>query len=240
MDQREAQRFWDAAARENALFFVDNNLDYRTPDVERFWAEGADAVDAILTSVGVALEPDDVVVEIGCGVGRLTRVLAGQAARVIAIDISHEMLTRARELNPHLDNVEWVHGDGRTLSAVPDGGATACLSHVVFQHIPSPDVTLGYVREMGRVLRPAGWSAFIVSTSPEVHQPPGGAHRMRLRARALFSRGPRGQDHPAWLGSSVPEDALRSAIAEGDMELEHLLGLGTQFTTVLARRRSAV
>lgn len=237
MDQREAQRFWDEAARENALYFVDNRVDYRDPDLKDFWVGGADAVEKILTAAGVQLEPNDVVVEIGCGVGRLTRVLAARAGRVTALDISAEMLGRARELNPHLDNVDWVHGDGATLSGVPDGVADACFSHVVFQHVPTAEATLSYVREMGRVLRPGGWSAFLLSTGADVHEPRDIPQRVRWRLRALLGRGPRGQEHPAWLGCAVPVEELRMAVSAGDMELEQLLDPGTQFTTVLTRRR---
>lgn len=239
MDQRQAQRFWDEAARENALFFVDNRVDYRDPDLERFWAGGEEAVESILTAARVAIGPDDVVVEIGCGVGRLTRVLAARCRRVMALDLSAEMLARARELNAHLDNVEWLQGDGTTLAGVSDGSADACISHVVFQHVPTAEVTLGYVREMGRVLRPGGWSAFQVSTTPEVHRPRGMPERARWRLRALLRRGPRRQEHPAWLGSPVSVGDLRAAADAGHMDIERVLDLGSQFTTVLARRRGA-
>jgi ubiquinone/menaquinone biosynthesis C-methylase UbiE len=79
---------------------------------------------------------------------------------VIALDVSQEMLARARELNAQVQNVEWIHGDGRTLAPIGDGAVDGCFSHVVFQHLPDPEMTLGYVREMGRVLRPGGWAAF--------------------------------------------------------------------------------
>ena len=32
--------FWDARAREDAFFFVDDRLDYGSPDEERFWTGG--------------------------------------------------------------------------------------------------------------------------------------------------------------------------------------------------------
>jgi SAM-dependent methyltransferase len=239
MDAREAERFWDEAAREHALFFVDNRLDYRNPDVERFWAGGGEAVDAMLSAVDVEVARDDVIVEIGCGVGRLTRVLADRAARVVALDISSEMLARARELNPGLGNVEWVHGDGTTLRGVADGSASGVFSHVVFQHLPDPAATLGYVREMGRVLRPGGWSVFQLSTAPEVHRPGALRDRARWWARAALRRGPRRQSHPAWLGSAVDVADLREASSGSGMEVERLLSPGTKFTTVLLRRPAA-
>ena len=143
--------------------------------------------------------------EIGCGVGRITRVLAARAAQVLALDVSDEMLARARELNPALTNVSWVLGDGLSLHGIPDASLDACVSVVVFQHIPDPEVTLGYVREVGRVLRPGGWAALQVSDDPAIHRARPG---LAPRVRALLGRAPRGQRHPAWLGSSVTPTAL--------------------------------
>src|SRR2546423_8971633 len=164
------QRFWDARARENAFFFVDSRLDYRHPDLERFWAGGRADLDHMLDELGEAVGGGDVALDLGCGVGRLTRALAARAREVIALDVSPRMLALAREHNAGLDNVRWVRGDRVTLRPVGDGEGDACLSPVVFQHIPDPEVTLGYVREMGRVLRPGGWAAFQVSTDPAVHR----------------------------------------------------------------------
>ena len=230
------ESYWDARARENAMYFVDNTVDYRSPDAERFWQEGERALDAILGSLGVRVAPEDEVVEIGCGLGRITRALAARAASVTALDVSAAMLERARELNAGLANVRWLHGDGTTLAGVADAEASACFSHVVFQHIPDPAITLGYVREMGRVLRPGGWSAFQVSNDPSVHRPVGGAARLRQRLLAAAGRAPRGQDDPAWLGSAVDIGELRRVAEGAGMRVERVVGEGTQFCFVLLRR----
>jgi SAM-dependent methyltransferase len=229
----DVERFWDARAREQALFFVDNTIDYRHPDVERFWAGGEDALRLILEELGLAIGPDEIVVEIGCGVGRMTRALAARGAHVTAIDVSAEMLGRARELNPGLDNVRWLQEDGESLAGVEAASADGCFSHVVFQHLPDPELTLGYVREMGRVLRHGGWAAFGVSTNPAVHRP---RQRARWRLAALLRRGPRAQEHPAWLGSAVPLERLHAGLAEAGLVPERVRGAGSQFTLVLARR----
>ena len=96
-----------------------------------------------LELLGAELRPTDHVVEIGCGLGRMTRALAARAGGVTAIDVSPEMLERAQRLNPNLSTVAWTAGDGTTLAGIPDASADACMSHVVFQHIPDPAVTLG-------------------------------------------------------------------------------------------------
>lgn len=229
----QAERFWDERAREQAFFFVDNRVAYRNPDIERFWAEGEEVVERILGELEIDIDATDSLVEIGCGVGRLTRALAGHAAHVTAVDVSAEMLARARQLNPDLDNVTWMHGDGRSLAGVADETADGCFSHVVFQHLPTPELTLGYVREMGRVLRPGGWTAFGVSTDPTVHRP---RRRIRWRVSALLGRGPRAQEDPAWLGSAVPLERLRDAAEESGMVLDRVLHPGTQFTLIRGRR----
>src|SRR3954453_10122277 len=97
-------QFGDERARQDAFWFVDSRLEYGSPDVERFWADGASDLQQLLDMVGAEVRPTDTVVDIGCGLGRLSRALAGRAAQVLAIDISAEMLEQAREYNAHLEN----------------------------------------------------------------------------------------------------------------------------------------
>lgn len=231
------RRFWDARARENALYFINNTLDYGDPDTERFWESGPADVDMILERLGAELRPTDVVVEIGCGIGRMTRSLAARTARVAAIDVSAEMIAMARSHNPSLRNVDWIVGDGRSLAGVETAGADCCISFVVLQHIPDPEIQLAYVREMGRVLRPGGWAGFQISDLPAVHAQRPLAWRVRDRIQALRGRLPHGWSHPAWRGSNLELDRLGEVAAESGMDVESVDGAGTQFCFVLLRRR---
>jgi SAM-dependent methyltransferase len=139
------------------------------------------------------------------------------------------MLARARQLNAHLDNVTFLQGDGLSLEVLDDTSADGCFSHVVFQHIPEPEITLGYVQEMARVLRPGGWALFQVSTDPGVHRP-----RLRDRMWTMLRPGFR-----AWRGSAVDPARLRAVASEAGLEIEQLLDEGNQYTTVLARRSAS-
>ena len=229
-------RFWDARAREDAMFFVDDREPYGQADQARFWKQGERDLDHVLGSLGAAVRAGDTVVDVGCGVGRLTRILAERAARVYAIDVSAEMLARAREHNGHLDNVEWVRGDGTTLRPIPDAAADAVVSHVVFQHIPDPRITYRYVAEMGRVLRRGGWAALQVSNDPSIHR---ATQSLGARLRAALGRAPKGQDDPKWLGSAVNLDELRATAERALLSVERVEGAGTQFCLVLLRRTGA-
>jgi SAM-dependent methyltransferase len=228
----DSQRFWDERARENALYYVDNEVGYEDPDTDAFWRRGEEVVQLMLDMVDLEVGPQDTVLDIGCGVGRLTRALASRAGHVYGLDVSREMLALARQHNGDLANVEWVHGDGASLAGVGDASADGCFSHVVFQHIPNPEVTLAYVREMGRVLRPGGWALFQVSTDPSVHRPQRSGIRQRLKR--LLGRDK--ADHPAWWGSAVDVGALRAAAADGGLDVEQVHDEGSQYTTVFARR----
>jgi SAM-dependent methyltransferase len=231
--------FWDARAREDAYFFVDDRRAYGKKDLERFWTEGERDLDRIFELLELELTGDEVVLDIGCGVGRLTRVLAGRAKEVYALDVSREMLARARHHHASLDNVRWLEGDGTTLAPIPDATIDACVSHVVFQHIPDPAVTLGYVGEMGRVLRPGGWAAFQVSNDPSVHRPRERDRRLRRLITSAIGRRPRGVSDPAWLGAAIELSDLRAEASESGLVLERVVGEGTQFCMVRARRDGA-
>lgn len=237
MEAGHMRDFWDARAREDAYFFVDNTGDYRDPDTDRFWASGEETVRLFAERLGVEVGPDDAALDIGCGIGRLTRALAGRAREVYALDVSADMLAQAKELNAHLENVTWLQGDGVSLAGVEDGSIDAIVSFVVFQHIPDPAITLGYVRDMGRVLRPGGWSAFQISNDPRVHQPPPSRPGVGDRVRQLLGRAPRGQSDPAWLGSMVELDDLRTVADAAGMDVERVDGAGQQFCMVVLRRR---
>ena len=224
--------FWNRRAAEDAAYFVDTRQRYRAPDWDHFW-DAAPLLDYVLEGLDVTVRPGDTVLEIGCGIGRMTRVLADRADAVLALDVSDEMLERARELNPQLDNVRWLLGDGESLAVVGDASVDACVSVVVFQHLPDPAIGLAYAREVGRVLRPGGWAALQVSNDPDAHRPRGG---LWLRVKSLIGRAPRGQRDPAWLGSALDLGALAVAAHEGGTELERVWGEGTQYCQVLLRK----
>jgi SAM-dependent methyltransferase len=234
MGPEEMRRFWNARAREDAFYFVDTRQPYKAPEPESFW-HAEELVDYFLGGLQAVIATTDVVLEIGCGLGRITRVLSARAARVVALDVSDEMLRRAEDLNPQLANVDWLLGDGVSLAPLADASVDACVSIVVLQHVPR-SVTLGYVRELGRVLAPGGWAALQISDNPAIHLPRAG---VGARVRALAGRAPRGQRHPAWLGSAVGLPQLARVAGESSLDVQRVWGEGDQYCQVLLRRREA-
>jgi precorrin-6B methylase 2 len=67
---------------------------------------------------GSKVGEEDAVLEIGCSTGKTTRKLAKTCARVVAVDVSSEMVDQTREEVAGFDNVEVVCGDARDIVAL--------------------------------------------------------------------------------------------------------------------------
>jgi SAM-dependent methyltransferase len=98
-------------------------------------------------------------VEVGCGPGRMTGVLAERFDQVVAVDVSEGMLERARSAVTAA-NVDFRLVAGDRLETVEDVIADTLVCYLVLQHLPDRQVVHGYLREFARVLSPGG-SAFV-------------------------------------------------------------------------------
>jgi SAM-dependent methyltransferase len=98
----------------------------------------------------------DFVLNIGCGLGRVDLYLAPHVKELWAIDVSGEMLARAKERLRAWENVRFLEvGNRDFLSAVEDGAMDLVFSYLVLQHLEKEDA-VSYLREAARVLRPGG------------------------------------------------------------------------------------
>lgn len=196
---RRARAFWDAAARADAAWFVATG--HRTTD-RAFFDQGALETDRLLAFCGITVRPTDTVAEIGCGVGRMTHRLAELAGRVVALDISPEMVERAtRNLaDQPAAHCVVVNGDGTLPLA--GGSCDVVFSYITLQHVSSATAQLRYLREALRVLRPggamaiqvraAGWDALAYAWLGHL------VHRAQGRPTI----------HPAWRGATPDPQAI--------------------------------
>ena len=207
----DSRRFWDQAARDNAEWYV--ATDYTTS--EALFAKGAQETDAFLGFCGVEVGRSDLVVEIGCGVGRMTGRLAERARWVIATDVSQEMLERARSNLAGRDNVTFqlVPGDG-TLPEVMNGSADVVFSYITLQHVPNVRAQLRYFEEGARVIGPGGRIAIQIRGDG-------------LRARALDWSGyaahllqGRRTLRPEWRGARVSDTQVLAVLRSESLHAE--------------------
>jgi ubiquinone/menaquinone biosynthesis C-methylase UbiE len=100
------------------------------------------------------LPTDLVLADIGCGTGTLTLELARFARKAIGVDLSHEMLRRARAAAAErgLPNVEFRTGDAAKLP-LEARAVDAAFSVMVLHFLPQPEQA---VAELCRIVRPGG------------------------------------------------------------------------------------
>lgn len=232
------RRFWDARARENAKWFIHSELSYQHPDDAEFWRSGEDSLERTLALFEVGFDGTERVLDLGCGIGRITRALARRAAFVVGVDVSEEMIARGRGALADLSNVELAVGNGRDLRDWEDESFDVVYSFIVFQHIPDPAVTCGYIVEIGRVLRPGGWTIFQLSERPDIHTADHWAstETLAIRLKRRLGRAPRGVAEAPWLGSAVPRSDLLAALDAADLALAGTVGDDSQFCIILAHR----
>ncbi|MBV8733116.1 MAG: class I SAM-dependent methyltransferase [Acidobacteriia bacterium] len=157
---------WNDRAKENAQYYVQNER--KKWDQRDFFRSGEINVANEVMSDMVAIcggqrSPLDLrMLEIGCGVGRMTRMLSRIFGHVTGVDISEEMIRQARENTADLPNVDLMLGDGGTLAGLPDATYDFAFSFIVFQHIPAYSVIASYCREVYRILKPRGLFKFQV------------------------------------------------------------------------------
>lgn len=174
------RRDWDERARRNAFHYIASWK--QEWDVESFLASGESDYTTLVAPVLERCKvpaTGEVMIEVGCGAGRMTRSFARRYAHVIALDISSEMLQRARRINAEQQSILWVQLGGADLSFLAASTADFLFSYLVLQHLPSEDLVFGYIREFLRVLRPGGAFLFQFNGS---HKP-----TMNWRGRLAWS-----------------------------------------------------
>lgn len=243
-DSELMKTFWNSKARENARYYVSSYRPYNDQNWDEFWKSGEILTERFLRESEIPFSGAEKMLEIGCGIGRMTRYFARRFCEVHGIDVSSEMISQAKENLSEFKNVSLHAGSGQDLSSFADASFDFVFSYITFQHIPSPSITLEYIREAGRVLRKGGYVYFQVNNIPV-----GIRYRLRLRSRleSLIRRlrgedrttspiqsGPTELDHPAWQGSRVSMWQIRNACDSGSLKILGTSGERTQYLWVKA------
>ena len=240
---------WDRLASENAMHYIASGEEHwRERD---FFASGesdlARHLDPVLARHGFEARGKSML-EIGCGVGRMSFHLARRFGEVDAVDISPEMFRRAREFQQKFGaaNLRFHLGSGKDLAGFEAERFDLCFSYIVFQHVPDAELIFDYVREIGRVLKQGGMYLFQVN---------GHAH-VRLSASTYLSWGIRDSGRlRKWgmtkrpfvrlgrpdlmAGVPIKPSAMLHTCRSAGLETAEIIGAGSQYMWFVGRKKAA-
>jgi ubiquinone/menaquinone biosynthesis C-methylase UbiE len=204
------ERDWDARAREAAEYYIATGQREWSPEAffegGRINVENEILSDEAITERGRLLSRMRAI-EIGCGSGRMTRAMAGVFGEVHAVDISAEMIARARKNLAGFPNVHLYKGSGADLPGLPDRSFDFAFSFIVFQHIPSLEVIESYVREVHRCLKPGGLFKFQVQGDVSI----------------------RSAEKDSWLGAQITVSEAAELAQRCGFKMVRSSGFGTQY-----------
>jgi ubiquinone/menaquinone biosynthesis C-methylase UbiE len=198
---------WNQRAKEDAHYYV--AFGGRDQDEAEFLATAGD----VLRSIEAQLKrlPAKAnrrawrALEIGCGPGRLIKPLSRHFGEIHGVDVSDEMIRLARERLADIPHAHFHATNGASLAQFADDSFEFVYSYAVFQHIPSRDVVLEYMRETARVLKPGG----------------------------IFHGQFNGLSHPGdtntWSGVVFSAADIRAFTRENGLQLQNLDGEQTQY-----------
>ena len=199
---------WNARAREDAGYYV--AFGRRDQDDAEFYATATEMVTSLeseLRRVPLAERGGWRALEIGCGPGRLMRPMSGHFVEIDGVDVSDEMIAIAHQRLKDLPNARPHHTDGASLALFPGETFEFVYSYAVFQHIPSREVVLQYLRETHRVMKTGGLS------------------------RLQFNGLPQGvgMQYDTWAGARFSSNELMEFARANDFQVLALEGVGTQY-----------
>lgn len=151
-------------------------------DRDEFFASGEREVEQMLSDcarLGLHLARGSAL-DFGCGVGRVTRALAGRYDQVVGVDVSPSMVACAGELHSAVVNARFLAVSGPAdVASGPAAPYDLVWSVLVLQHLGSP---AAIDHALGCLLGVLAAGGLLVVEIPE--RVPGGGLRGRLRARS--------------------------------------------------------
>ena len=232
---REMKKDWNERASQDAMGIIDTRQsDWNEKD---FFASGKRDVEQLALPFLKEMDYDPChkrMLEIGCGIGRMTRAFAGIFKEVYGTDVSEVMIEKGKFLNRGYDNIFWSVGNGVDLRQYPDKFFDFCFSYVVFQHIPTAQAIFNNIREMGRALKQGGLFKFQVQNDTKARRfMVIDSHKVPFIKKKIIITT---QKYDTIGGAYIAERKLRRFLYQCRMDLLELTGQGTRYMWAAGRK----
>lgn len=213
------KRDWNQRAEENSRWYINTvRLDQSE---EEFDATGLNEINTLILPELILMtggrDPKEVkFLEIGCGIGRMTKHLAVIFGEIHATDVSGEMIRQARERLWHLPTVHLHETNGVDFAELPSDYFDVVFSAYVFQHVPIKEVIAANIREAYRVVKPGGV--------------------IRVHTNGVEARSYADAEKNTWSGATFTESELRQLAGELGAQLISIYGTDTMFCWTMMRK----
>lgn len=154
-----SKKLWNKLANKNHRYYIVSKKG-KSITKEEFRNTGLENYNDIIKNDSLLLNKlgsynNKKVLEIGCGIGRMTEFFAGDFEKIYGIDISENMIEEGKKYLEHLENVNLIATNGVNYP-FENNFFDFVFSYIVFQHMPSREVVKANLREVFRVLNPNG------------------------------------------------------------------------------------
>jgi len=177
------KRDWEDLAKKDPLWAILSDPLKRNGkwDENEFFKVGRHEIDSIiagLVSDGI-LASRRRVLDFGCGVGRVAGHFHRYFENYVGVDISEEMIRKAREYNKSYGNADfYCINETKPLSRFKDDHFDFIYSYIVLQHIPKRSQIEGSIKEFIRCLSINGVAYFQLPSAIPL------LNRLQLKQRA--------------------------------------------------------
>jgi SAM-dependent methyltransferase len=164
MSLSKHKRDWDDLGRVDPLWAILTSPEQRhgkwNPDA--FFARGATEIAHVMARAGELGFPRQrrAALDFGCGVGRLTRALSPYFDQCTGVDISEEMIAKARDWHRDWPKCRFVLNTEGDLRVFEGGSFDLVYSNIVLQHLPTARLIETFIGEFIRTLTPDGLLVF--------------------------------------------------------------------------------
>jgi len=144
---------WEKLAKDNSRYYINSDKGKGITESE-FTESGRKDYNRLIKEDN-HIPLGGVILEIGCGTGRMTEFMVDDFEVVIGVDISKEMVKQGRKRLKEKLNIIFLENDGYTFP-IEDNEIDVVFSYIVFQHMKNRKMVESNFKETYRVLKHKG------------------------------------------------------------------------------------